>query len=67
MIWPFSAAEYASALADRQSLRDAVEEQCLRCRAGQAHGGAHRQHLIATCNDPGCALYDVRPYQGGGR
>ena len=54
--------------AELERLWNAVAGQCYDCRYVEAKGGRHTlRYLIANCDHPGCALYAVRPYQGGGR
>ena len=63
-----SYSDHGCAQDELRALREAVEQQCCDCRHGEAEGGRFTlRHLIASCNIQECALYPVRPYQGGGR
>ena len=62
-----TASDFERERSERAKLRNAVDVQCTRCRLGRAKTLSEVARCIANCDDPDCALYDVRPYQGGGR
>ena len=62
-----TASDFEREWTEEGKLRNAVDVQCTQCRLGQAKTLSEVAHHIATCDDPDCALYAVRPYQGGGR